>query len=153
MIQRALIGLALLLAACGPAPEQNELTYTVTGDAIPDPLTTTPGDVQRGKAIFTTREAGHCVLCHQVTGLDVPFQGDVGPALTEVGQRLTAGQLRLRIVDYQQVRPGTLMPSYYRVDGLHQVEGAYAGAPILTAQAVEDLIAYLSTLPEVRDET
>ena len=113
-------------------------------DAIVTPLTDVAGDAVRGAEIFATRDGGHCVLCHQVKGLEVEFQGNVGPDLTTVGSRLTDAQLRLRIVDYDIVKPGTTMPSYYRQRGLEQVEAKYRGQTVLSAQDIEDIITYLS---------
>lgn len=142
----ALAGLLPLLClyACGQ-PEDNRLASPVriVGDAIPDPLTAVPGDPARGLQIFTSREEGHCVLCHAVAGLDAEFQGNVGPPLTGIGARLTAGQIRYRIVDAQSIWPDTVMPSYYRTGGLRQVGDAYRGAPALSAEQIEDLVAYL----------
>jgi len=72
--------------------------------------------------------------------------GNVGPALEGVGTRLSAGALRLRIVDSAQINPGTVMPAYYRVNGLTRVAAAYAGKPVFDAQEVEDMVAFLRTL-------
>lgn len=145
-------GLALVAAACG-APDQALIKPAqISGDAIPAPLTSTAGNADRGKVIFVDRDAGHCVLCHAVSDLDVEFQGDIGPDLSLVGARLSAGQLRLRIVDYQIVRPGTLMPSYFRIHDLHQVETAFAGETILSAQDIEDIVAYLAGQRMIQDE-
>ena len=116
----------------------------IVGDAIPTRLSAAPGLAERGREIFIDRERGHCVLCHAVDGLEAEFQGNVGPDLSSVGDRLSPGQLRLRIVDYQIVRPGTLMPSYYRIHDLYQVADQYQDEPILTAKEVEDLVTYLS---------
>ena len=116
----------------------------IVGDAIPTRLSADPGLAERGREIFIDRERGHCVLCHAVDGLEAEFQGNVGPDLSSVGDRLSPGQLRLRIVDYQIVRPGTLMPSYYRIHDLYQVADQYQDEPILTAKEVEDLVTYLS---------
>lgn len=134
------------LTACGDqalVPEK-----AIVADSIPAPLTTMPGDAAKGLKLLTDRIGGHCVLCHQVSGLDAPFQGNLGPDLSFVGDRLDAGQLRLRIVDYQRIKPGAIMPSYYRLHDLYQVEGAYRGVSVLTAQDVEDLVSYLVTLGE-----
>ena len=137
---------ACLIGACG-APDTNLIPDdAISGDRIPQPLTSIAGDIERGQMIFSDRDQGHCVLCHVVNGLGVPFQGDVGPDLSAVAERLDPAQLRLRIVDYQIVQPGTLMPSYYRTHDLYQVGDAYQGDPILSAQDVEDLVAYLSKL-------
>lgn len=139
-----LAGLLLAAASCGGAEPQLVTKSQIVDDSIPAPLSTEPGDADRGQAIFVDRERGHCVLCHAAEGLESEFQGNVGPDLSSVGERLSLGQLRLRIVDYQIVRPGTLMPSYYRIHDLYQVAEAYQDAPILTAREVEDLVAYLS---------
>ncbi len=114
-------------------------------DAMASPLAVA-GDPAIGRAIFSDRESGHCVLCHQVEGLEVPFQGNLGPALSGVGARLTEAQIRLRIVDNTKVNPGTVMPSYYRTTDLHQVGRAYQGETVLSAAEVEHLVAWLSQL-------
>jgi sulfur-oxidizing protein SoxX len=100
--------------------------------------------VARGKAIVAARET-HCVLCHEVPGLPGPM-GDVGPALAGVGARLSQGELRLRIVDSTRVNPATRMPSYHRVEGLRRVAPELRGKPVLSAQQVEDVVAFLGTL-------
>lgn len=136
----------IAVAGCGEAklvgPDQ------ISGDAIPASLTGAPGDPERGRAIFVAREGGHCVLCHAVDGLDAAFQGNVGPALSDVGARLTPGQIRLRIVDASRLNPDTVMPPYYRIDGLHQVSRGLEGQPVLSSSQVEDLVAYLAALDE-----
>jgi sulfur-oxidizing protein SoxX len=143
-----ILGLALGLVACSESEPELISAGMVEADGIPSALTEAAGDPDRGKITFVSREGGHCVLCHGVASLDAEFQGDVGPALDAVGDRLSAAQLRLRIADYQIIRPGTLMPSYYRNHDLYQVGAAYKDGPILTAQEVEDLVAYLATLTE-----
>ncbi|NQY39764.1 MAG: sulfur oxidation c-type cytochrome SoxX [Henriciella sp.] len=137
-------GLALALASCGDAEPRLVSETQIVGDAIPSPLSEASAIAARGKTVFMDREGGHCVLCHAIEGLEAEFQGNVGPDLSAVGERLSPGQLRLRIVDYQIVRPGTLMPSYYRIHDLYQVGEEYQDQPILTAIEVEDLVAYLS---------
>ena len=139
-----LLGMAVVATGCGERalvePDQ------ISGDAIPDPLTGVAGDPERGRAIFVARDGGHCVLCHVVADLDAPFQGNVGPALSDVGARLTPGQIRLRIVDASRLNPDTVMPAYYRVHGLNQVSRGLAGKPVLSSQQVEDLVAFLAAL-------
>lgn len=151
MIRRVLIA-GLLISACGGNDPRLVESSQIAGDTIPQLLTETPGDANRGKIVFSERDQGHCVLCHVVQGLDAEFQGNVGPDLTYVADRLSAGQIRLRIVDYQLVRPGTLMPSYYRNHDLYQVGEAFADAPILTAEQIEDLVAYLIEMKADEDE-
>ena len=134
----------LLLDGCGQSQEQRLASpVKIVTDAIPEPLEGKLGDPARGLKVFASRDEGHCVLCHQLAGLDAEFQGNVGPALTGIGARLTAGQIRYRLVDAQSVWPDTVMPSYYRTGGLRQVGTAYQGAPALSAQQIEDIVAYL----------
>jgi sulfur-oxidizing protein SoxX len=38
------------------------------------------------------------------------------------------------------------MPSYYRTTGLNEVAAIWRDKPILTAQQIEDAVAYLLTL-------
>lgn len=135
-----------LLLCGGMAAAQTVLPYSVQGDAINQPLTDRPGDVSRGREIAADRSKGACVLCHAVPESAQRFMGNVAPSLAGVAQRLSAGQLRLRIVDGTRVQGDMAMPAYYRVEGLHEVAAAYRGKPVLTAQQVEDVIAYLQTL-------
>jgi len=139
-----LLGTAAVATGCGE--DRLVEPAQVSGDAIPNPLTGAPGDPAKGRAIFAARDGGHCVLCHGVAGLDVPFQGNVGPALSDVGARLTPGQIRLRIVDASRLNPDTVMPAYYRVDGLNQVSRGLEGKPVLSSQQIEDLVAFLAAL-------
>ncbi len=131
----------LMLAACSPRAGP-------PASAMATALTDTAGDPEQGRVVFVSREAGHCVLCHRVSALDAPFQGDVGPALDGIGTRLSRAELRLRVVDARRLWPGTVMPSYYRTDGLRQVPDDLMGQPVLTAQEVEDVVAFLATLTE-----
>ena len=70
----------------------------------------------------------------------------MAPDLSGVGSRWSAGQLRLRLVDATRLNPETIMPTYYRIDGLTRVGSAWAGKPILTAEQIEDVVAFLDTL-------
>ena len=117
----------------------------VVGDGAPDPLAQ-PGDPARGRALIVARASANCVLCHAVPEPAVRFSGNVGPSLEGVGGRLSEAQLRLRVADNLRVNPDSVMPSYYRTDGLDRVANAYAGRPILTAQELEDVVAWLTTL-------
>ncbi|WP_018263078.1 sulfur oxidation c-type cytochrome SoxX [Methylobacterium sp. WSM2598] len=131
----ALALLPALAAAAVPAIE---------GDAIPAPLTGTAGDPARGRAIAIDPRRGLCTLCH--AGLGGRPEGDVGPNLAGIGARLSPGQIRLRLVDGRVLNPDTIMPSYLRVEGLERVAPAWRGRPVLEAQEIEDVIAYLATL-------
>ena len=135
--------LLALLGAAGPAS-----AYVVSGDAIPDPLIDQPGDPGRGRAIVADRQVGLCLLCHAGPFPEVR-QGNLAPDLAGTGSRWSAGQLRLRLVDGRRLNPDTIMPSYYRTEGLARVAPAWAGKPVLSAGQIEDVVAFLGTL---RDE-
>jgi L-cysteine S-thiosulfotransferase len=94
------------------------------------------------------RERGNCLICHSVPVAAERFQGDLGPPLAGVGSRLTSGQLRLRLIDQTRINPDTIMPAYYRTEGLIRVAPRYQGKPALTAAEIEDVIAWLGTLKE-----
>jgi len=145
---RAAVRAALLLAACasGTAGAQPVAPYAVEGDAIAQPLAGLHGDAQRGRALVASRTQGLCLLCHAAPLPDERFQGNLAPDLAGVGGRYTAGQLRLRVVDARRVNPASLMPPFHGVPGAARVGAAWAGKPILSAQQVEDVVAWLATL-------
>ena len=122
--------------------------YHIVNGTIPEPLTDQPGDPERGRQVVLDREAGDCIVCHAMPLPQRQFHGTVGPPLDGVGSRYTAGQLRLRLVDPKAINPETVMPAYYKVEGLYHVLERYRGKPILTAQQVEDVVAYLLTLKQ-----
>lgn len=122
------------------------VAYQIVDGAIPKSLTGTPGDPAAGKKTAVDRKLGNCLACHSMPIPDQPFHGDVGPDLATVGSYMSEGQLRLRLVDSKKINPDTAMPSFYKVEGLHRVADAFVGKPILTAQQVEDVVAYLMTL-------
>lgn len=136
-----------LLALSRPAGAEAPRPYTVAGDAIPDSLTGAPGDATRGRKLIVER-ANTCILCHSGPFPEEKFQGDLAPNLAGAGSRWTVGQLRLRLVDASRLNPGTIMPSYYRLDGLERVASVFRGKPILSAEQIEDIVAYLATLRE-----
>lgn len=125
--------------------------YTVTDDTIQQALTEQPGNAKNGLEVFLDRDRGHCLLCHQVSSLDATFQGDIGPNLSRVGEHRSEAQLRLRLVDGTRLNPNTVMPAYFRTDKLQQIGKDYQGKTVLTAQEVEDVIAYLRTLRASND--
>jgi sulfur-oxidizing protein SoxX len=102
------------------------------------------GSAERGRALFATRDVARCSLCHEAPGIDA--HGNVGPSLAGVGARLSAMQIRLRIADITRVYPESVMPTFHRTDGMTRVAAQYAGKPVLDAQQVEDLVAWLETL-------
>ncbi|MBN9439793.1 sulfur oxidation c-type cytochrome SoxX [Bosea sp. (in: a-proteobacteria)] len=138
--------LALVLATLLVAPAGALEAYTIAGDAIPAPLGGEIGDPARGRALVLDRTRGNCLICHRVPVPDEPFQGTIGPPLAGVGARLTAGQLRLRLVDTSLLNPATVMPPYFRTEGLRDVAPQFRGLPALNAQEIEDVVAYLVSL-------
>ena len=122
------------------------LTVQAATDAIDAPLTDRPGDAARGRAIVANRQVGLCLLCHTGPLPEERFQGNLAPDLAGVGARLGAGQLRLRLVDSRRLNPDSLMPAYHVVDRSARIATAYQGRPLLDAQQVEDVVAYLQTL-------
>jgi sulfur-oxidizing protein SoxX len=127
-------------AFAGTPPE----AVRVVADGIPEPLAER-GDAARGRALVVARQSANCVLCHAVADPGIRFSGNVGPSLAGVGARLSQAQLRLRVVDNARLNAATVMPSYYRTQGLDRVAADYAGKPVLTAQEVEDVVAWLAT--------
>ena len=119
--------------------------YVVENYAIEQPLTTIVGDPARGQAVMIDREGGNCLGCHAVP-VAAEFFGTTGPTLAGVGARLSPAQIRLRLVDPKQVNPMTMMPAYYKRDGLHRVRADFAGKAVLTAQQIEDIVAFLASL-------
>lgn len=144
-----LMGLALCASVQAQGPERLA-DYRVVGDAIPQALTTSPGDAARGRAIVTNKQLGLCLLCHTGPFDEEPFQGNLAPDLGGVGARLSEGQLRLRLVDGRRVNPQSIMPAYHRTEGLVRVGPAWQGKPLLAAQQVEDVVAFLLMLRSAR---
>ena len=137
----------ILLAVPVPAGAQALQPYTVVGDAIPEPLTNARGNATRGRALVVERSST-CILCHSGPFPEQKFQGDLAPDLSGSGSRWSEGQLRLRVVDASRLNAATIMPSYYRVDGLDRVGTLWRGKPILSAEQIEDIVAYLGSLRE-----
>jgi sulfur-oxidizing protein SoxX len=138
---------ALALALPGAANAQGLASYKIVGDGIPASLTGAPGDAARGRALVVDR-ANTCILCHSGPFPETRIQGDLAPPLSGSGTRWSASQLRLRLVDASRLNAETIMPSYYRVDGLDRVGRNFDGKPILSAAQIEDIVAYLATLRE-----
>ncbi|HSH91737.1 MAG TPA: sulfur oxidation c-type cytochrome SoxX [Ramlibacter sp.] len=134
----------LLYAAAASAGAQPE--PVVAGDGIPVRFSPQPGDAARGRAIVANRQVGLCLLCHSGPIPEERFQGNLAPDLAGAGSRWTEAQLRLRIADSRRINPASLMPAYYRTEGLARVARSWQGKTVLEAQQVEDVVAYLSTL-------
>ena len=138
----------VVAAALSAAAVAEELrSYTITGDGIAEPLTGVPGDPARGRALVLERTST-CILCHSGPFEEARFQGDLAPSLAGAGSRWSTSQLRLRLVDATRFNAQTIMPSYYRVDGLARVGPSWRGKPILSAAQIEDIVAFLATLKD-----
>jgi sulfur-oxidizing protein SoxX len=138
---------SVVLTRATAAPEPLR-PYIVDGDAVPVSLTGRKGDAARGRAIVANRQVGLCLLCHSGPFPEERFQGTIAPDLRGAGARWSEGQLRLRIVDAAKLNADTIMPPYYRTEGLNRVAPAFRGKPVLTAEQIEDVVAYLVTLRE-----
>jgi sulfur-oxidizing protein SoxX len=114
-------------------------------NTIPTSLTGAKGDPVRGRGIVANRQVGLCLLCHSGPIPEEKFQGEIAPDLRSAA-RLTEGEIRQRIVDPAKIKPDTIMPAYYRTEGLTRVAPSLRGKPILTAEQIEDVVAYLMTL-------
>jgi sulfur-oxidizing protein SoxX len=130
------LAFVLLSAVAGSAFPNDELPASLTG---------AKGDPVRGRALVASRQAGLCLLCHSGPFPEERFQGDLAPDLRSAA-RLSEGQIRQRIVDPGKANPGSFMPAYYRTEGLTRVAPAFQGKTILSAEQIEDIVAYLMTL-------
>lgn len=138
---------AVLIACCQLAIADEYLSWKIDSLAIKNSLGGLKGNPQRGREIVIASDKGSCLTCHHLPIDEEPFHGTVGPDLTTIASRLTEGEIRLRIVDEKVINPITIMPGYYRdPNKFNQVADAYLGKTFLTAQEVEDVIAYLMTL-------
>ena len=158
MTRQMLLAAGLAVAATcvqADAIAPDDVTVNEYGD-IAQSLTGEPGDPEAGREIMVDRGLGNCIACHQVSALDeYPFHGEVGPSLDGVGARWDAAALRGIIVNADAMFPDSVMPSFYRVSGFVRPGNAYTGRPaegqldpLLTAQDIEDVVAYLMTLTE-----
>jgi len=146
-----LLFMALAISVCGVVATDAAVgapmsAFRVVDGGIEAALTDQPGDAARGRDIATNRQVGMCQLCHQVPGSGDRFQGDIGTSLAGAGARWTVPQLRLRIVNSRRVNEDSVMPAYFKTDGLSRVAGAWRDRPMLNAQQVEDVVAWLGSL-------
>ena len=145
---------ALLPAISPPAVAAGtglpSLAVVITGGVatLPATLTDKPGDAKEGAKVVAGRRLGNCLTCHEISVLSAEeFHGDVGPTLDGVAARWGIAALRMIIVNAKMVFGGeTVMPAFYRTEGLNRVRPEFAGKPILSAQQVEDVVAFLATL-------
>lgn len=147
-----------MLAAGGAIAETagpGDVQYDEYG-AVAASLTGAPGDAANGAKIMTSRAAGNCIACHEVTALkDAPFHGEVGPILDGVASRWNEAELRGIVANAKMTYDGTVMPAFYKSTGYIRPGNAFTGKaaseplpPLLTAQEIEDVVAYLMTLKD-----
>ncbi len=150
MIWRAVIGSCLLMAAgfVSSPQAQTPATYRIENGEVPAPLTAEPGNPARGRQ--TVRDMTHvtCLICHALPIPEEPDHGEIGPPLAGIGSRYSAGALRARLMDPKAFNPESIMPAYFRTDGLNRVGAEFRGRTIYTPQQIEDVVAYLLSLKE-----
>src|SRR3954466_10909539 len=142
------LALAVTTLLAAPAAADALRPYRIVGAAIPDSLTGAPGDAAHGRAIVVNRQLGLCLLCHSGPFPEEKFQGNLAPSLAGAGKRWNEGELRLRIVDASRLNPDSIMPSYYRTLRPTRGAPAFAGKPLLSAEQIEDVVAYLKSLDQ-----
>lgn len=131
-----------------------EVQFGETGE-VAQSLTGVPGNAEEGAKVATTRPLGNCVACHQISSNKADFQGNIGPALDGAASRWTEAQLRGIVIDSKHTFPDSVMPGMYKTGPFIRPGDAYTGKaapadlpPILNAQQIEDVVAYLMTLKE-----
>lgn len=136
---------AWMVGAAGCATTGDGGRYRIANGEIREPLSDMATDAERGRKVLVSREA-NCILCHAVPETGERFFGNLAPPLSGIGKRLSPAQMRARIVDPLFFNKESIMPAYYRIDGLHRVAENLRGKPVLSAVQIEDVIAYLQTL-------
>ena len=140
---------AISLTGAVNAETVTPASLSFTDGAIETSLTGVAGDPENGKAVFLDRKLGNCLACHVNADLeDQPFHGEVAPPLDGVADRWSEAELRGIIANPKMMFEGTIMPAFYRDSGFFRVMDSFDGKPILEAQQVEDVLAYLMTLNE-----
>ena len=140
------LGIALAISALLALPIPSQAQIIWDGDAIPSSLSGQPGDPIKGRTIVTSRQTGLCILCHAGPFPEERFQGNLAPDLKLSIANLSVAQLRARLVDPSKTNTNTIMPAYFRIDHLQRVAPPFAGKTVLSAQEIEDVIAYLLTI-------
>ncbi len=146
-MRRALMAAFSLLLVAAGAAAQEPIKLDVVDNSLPKSLTGSAGNADVGKKVFLTRTLGNCLACHQVSSLkSEEFHGEFGPSLDGVAGRYSEAQLRLIVADPKRIFTDTVMPAFYKNDGLSRVRPEFVGKTILTAAQVEDVVAFLGTL-------
>ena len=112
-------------------------------------LTGVAGDPVAGKKVSTNRKLGNCLACHvNDDASSQSFHGEVGPELNGAGSRWSEEELRGIVVNSKNTFEGTIMPAFYNTQNGVRTLKKFVGKTILSAQQVEDVVAYILTLKE-----
>jgi len=142
----AALAVGAYVAVPGTASAAEMVRYSIVGDGIPQSLTGKAGDAAKGRKIAYNRKQGNCLACHKMPIPEQQFHGQIAPDLEGVAGRVTEAAMRLRIVNPKVINPATFMPAFYRNSGFTRVLKKFKGKSILSADQVEDLVAYMMTL-------
>jgi len=144
------LGVAMAFASSAGVSAAGKMNYNIKNvkgvKSIPESLTGKPGDAVKGREVAINRKKGNCLACHVLPIPEQPFHGMIGPELSDIAGRMSEGEIRLRVVDPKVVNPESIMPSFHRSEGLHRVLKKFKGKTVLSAEEVEDVIAYMMTL-------
>ena len=156
-MKKMLVAAGLASAFALPLQAENiaPMNVSFSDGAVETSLSGTAGDPAMGRLIMN-KGSGNCIACHAVSDLsEFPFHGEVGPPLDGVGDRWSEAELRGIVANAKEMFPGTMMPSFYKTSGFIRPGDGFTGKaaegeldPLLTAQQVEDVVAYLLTLNE-----
>lgn len=146
----SLIAGAIFAATAAAGAETMPGEVKIVDGSVMQSLTGQSGDPAMGREWAAGRKLGNCLACHTNSDLkELPFHGEVGPSLDGVGDRWSAEELRAILVNSKAVfGEATIMPAFYRDSGFYRPAEDFVGKSILSAQQVEDIIAYLLTLKE-----
>lgn len=152
-----LAAVAMSAGALGADPiAPDDVVYDEYG-GVAESLSGAPGDAVNGREVFSSRSQGNCISCHSVSEMleDVQWHGTIAPSLDGVGDRWIEADLRGVIANAKNIYPDTMMPAFYKSSGFIRPGVRFTMQPaeeplepILSAQQVEDLVAYLLTLTE-----
>ena len=149
-----ILAVSLTLGGAANAEEVAPANVSFDEGAVSVSLSGVPGDPANGAKVMN-KGAGNCIACHEVTALnDLPFHGEVGPALDGAADRWTEAELRGIVANAKVMFPETMMPAFYKVSGFVRPGKAYTGKAIapeaittlLTAQEIEDVVSFLMTM-------
>ena len=140
---------ALMAGTVAIAEDVKPTAVAFVDGTVEQSLTGLPGDAAEGRKVFANRKQGNCLACHMNADLaEESFHGEVGPPMDGVADRWTVAELRGIVTNSKMMFEGTIMPAFYVDAGYTRPLDDFAGQSILTAQQVEDVVAYLTTLKE-----